>query len=1051
MAAHFDAEGVLIEAQSSFWREIEIEVGTYITQEELRDLMLNRIRDIQGFRELSRRLQKQQKDFPLTGPPRLVVYPWKGKFPVVWTSYGYSDYEGQEQPQQEGLRNITFGQIFVNAVTGERILFAPTLKSAEIEDTGSGLAVTPLGGPYTNRTLHIVHVEYATYRLKDTTKARDIITYDVECNMIHAFDFFIWLGIISGTLPVSENQGMDKNWNRLPYNTSAAQRILGQQPEVDAHFFVRQQYEWYDAVAGGRKGWDDDYPSAVVPPQTIHVVAHCHPPMGWGDCSTFNAFCSRVLVNVPDLPSQWICWLSFPDGNRTTYDYPALATETYDYPAGSHFIVAHEYQHAITDFSFMDGDGNPGLTYDGWLGAVNEGLSDVFGALSSEQYLPCKELSYGVFPSVARNIVYPRDTNAYWGAKLDHFDDRNTTTSFYSRGTILAHCAYLMGKGGVHQRSARTPKLIPVYSLGRETKGGKNFPRAARIWYRALTHYFSTHGALTGIPDNDEWTFRRLRNGCVSAAEDIYGSGSAEHRNTILAFYAVGLRPGMGIAPPEYNAIPIPEPYGADVTFLRWGIDWDLSRKYVGLSSPDYCSLDLFINNDGISEWNALVNVIHPTTNEPTQYENNLYCRVRNVGDVTANNVEVEFWYDKLSTVPGSGFDPWETARDKNGDPLKLIVGTLAAGNSNFPDSAQNTPPPSARVKWCIPPLAPGESVNHFCLRARVTCSNDVNIHNNEVLTNIAYLPLQLIYEAPSGASFGIGNPFEEEIAVELEIQAELPEGWEAIIEEDLEDAILKPGEERIVSIEVKMPPSADVRLEPPLDGDLSGQMYGDLAGPFTGSLTEVIMEGQAIRGRFAGMLRHVGAVSGIFNGNIDLDTAEVKGSVVGGHPCSKDNRKVCLGIDACLRPWRRIEVSQWHEHELIGGVSFQIQVPRQKGPCKLELPPTDTEVAVEKPEFLTPPSLDFGMEDTKKVFVITNSGSSDMGWRITSRQPNWIINVDPKGGTISPGATANVSVQVYRRGLNAGQYQHEMSIRYNDENGNILTVPFMITMGVPN
>lgn len=99
----------------------------------------------------------------------------------------------------------------------------------------------------------------------------------------------------------------------------------------------------------------------------------------------------------------------------------------------------------------------------------------------------------------------------------------------------------------------------------------------------------------------------------------------------------------------------------------------------------------------------------------------------------------------------------------------------------------------------------------------------------------------------------------------------------------------------------------------------------------------------------------------------------------------------------------------------------------------------------------LDPPSLDFGMDDTEKVFVITNLTSSDMGWRITSRQPNWIMNVDPRGGRIAPGATANVSVQVHRRGLNAGQYQHEMSIRYDDESGNIVTVPFMITMGVPN
>ncbi len=125
---------------------------------------------------------------------------------------------------------------------------------------------------------------------------------------------------------------------------------------------------------------------------------------------------------------------------------------------------------------------------------------------------------------------------------------------------------------------------------------------------------------------------------------------------------------------------------------------------------------------------------------------------------------------------------------------------------------------------------------------------------------------------------------------------------------------------------------------------------------------------------------------------------------------------------------------------------SVSIDSDGDKGKIELSMivPPSD-------PISLTPTPLDLGVEDTKKVFVITNLTSSDMGWRITSRQPNWIINVDPKGGTISPGATANVSVQVYRQRLNAGQYQHEISIRYDDENGNILTVPFMITMGVSN
>jgi Zn-dependent metalloprotease len=852
----------------------------------------------------------------MTRPPRLVVYPWQGEFRPVWLTYGYGDQEAGEAEPVEGPY-ITYGQIFVDAATGERILFAPTLQTAENPTTGSGLAVTPLTATHTTRTLNIVRVDTtSTYRLKDTTHNRDIITYDAACDSAYDWDYEIAPDLKDGTFPVSEDTDGDHNWNRLPTNTTAAQRTSGQQPEVDAHHFVRQQYEWYDAIAGGRDGWDDgNYPNPPVPPQTIHVVAHCR----WPDrsCRENNAYCWSREVG-----GTWVFWLAFMEGDATNYDYMA----------GSHFIVAHEYQHAVTHFSFEDGAHDPGLSYILWTWsmAVHEGLSDTFGALSTEQWLPSRDISPATPPLVFRNLVFPRDTAAYDNRKLDHFADRNTTTDGYSRGTILAHCAYLMGKGGVHQRTGRSPEYIPVYSPGRQTVGGKNVPKAARIWYRALSHYFSTHGALTGIPSNDENTFRTLRNGCVSAAADLYGSGSAEHRNTILAFYAVGLHPQ------DVN-------YGADVTFLRWGVSWDLSRNYVGLTSPDYSSLDLFVNNGGASEWNAIINVTDPSTGLPTDYENTVYCRVRNVGDEEARDVEVEFDYAKAGTATWI----WLPVVDKNGNAQRLNIGTLAAGQSNFPDSDQNSPPASASVKWCIPPLAPGEVVHHFCLRARVTSSNDVNPHNNEVQSNIAYTA----YSPPSPAMlvFVAGNPSQEvEIPLDLKLEAKLPEGWKAVIEGVDKGKWLKPGEERLFKLLIEMAPGADERLEPPLDGDLYGEMGGDVEGKFTGSLTDTVLKKDVLVGQFAAHLHGVGTVCGRFEGKIDLHTGEVHGHVVGSHPL-KLGEGLDAEIRACLRPWRRVDVSQWHDGELIGGVTVQVQVPWERGPCAYKLPPTDTMVKAKK------------------------------------------------------------------------------------------------------
>jgi hypothetical protein len=212
---------------------------------------------------------------------------------------------------------------------------------------------------------------------------------------------------------------------------------------------------------------------------------------------------------------------------------------------------------------------------------------------------------------------------------------------------------------------------------------------------RAIGIALSVPAHGSAADHNDESVFRTLRDACVSSAIDLYGDGSREHRTTVLAFYAVGLQT------PETT-------YGADVTFLRWGWDWRLSRPHLGgihSASPNWSSLDLYVNNGGGSEWNALINEETPTG--PTQFENKVYCRVRNVGDLPAEGVQVQFDYAKA----GTGSAAWIPVTDKDGIAQVLNIGTLGAGASNFPESQQETPPAAAGVKWYIPPLGPAVAI----------------------------------------------------------------------------------------------------------------------------------------------------------------------------------------------------------------------------------------------------------------------------------------------------------------------------------------------------
>jgi Zn-dependent metalloprotease len=918
LAAHFAPGNKLVEVQSSCHSAIAPANEPKVPAASLGAKVLASIERLKGFAELRDRMKKhEERLFPLMQAPRLVIYPWKGKHIYAWATYGYGVLTKEEQdPRSASQDAIAFGQMFFDAESGELFLFAPTRKGAEMPTTGTGLGCTPLGGPFTNRALQVVRVDAgSTYLLKNTTKGRDIVTFDANANSAWVYPH-IPSFIDSGTIPTSSDTDGDDTWNRTAANTTDAERTASQQPEVDEHSTVAELYDWYAAV-GGRVGWDDNqYAAPLVPNQHINVVAHTYDPFS-GTSRSVNAFFDQELVS-----GHWVSHLAFFDGDPTGATDPALV---FDYLAGSRAIVAHEYQHAITDFSFIDGAGNPGLTYSDWLAAVHEGTSDVFGGLFSGEWWMGTDVS--PTGQIFRNLAFPRDTAAADPSKFDHWDDRNTITGSgarYFRGDILAHAAYLMAQGGVHQRSARTPALIPVRGLGQETLGAVTVYRAARIWYRAIAHYLSNIGAATGLPANDEGVFRTIRDACVSAAIDLFGVNSTEHKTTVLAWYAVGLQPAG-------------TPYGADVTFVTWGADWWMSRPFIGVSSPDWSSRDLFINNGGASEWNAKINVIDGGT--PTQFENKVYCRVRNVGDQPASNVQIQFEYAKVGSSGGA----WLPMTDKDGNIQTLNLGTLAAGQSSFDDSAQDTPPGTAMVKWWIPPLEPGETVDHFCMRARVFSISDVDAFNNEVQSNVAYVP----YVPGSGfrAGFFVGNERREPLPLELVVGHTLPEEWRFRFVEPVQGIVLKPGERRRIHAVIDAPASEGTRLEPPFDGRIRGRISGEHGGSYVGTLFRSRFNGGQLTGQVSLNLHDGAHLSGQFSGALHVDTARFEGRAAGvlQRPHGKGTSKVEVQIEGWLRPDRVVNVGQYHGKQPLGGVSFQVQVPLPAGTGFEALPPTDT------------------------------------------------------------------------------------------------------------
>lgn len=923
LAAHFNKDGNLIEVQSSCYPSFSIANEIKVSTPDLQKQVLKELINMEGFKSLQNGMRKRDEPlFPLMQQPHIVVYPWKGKHIYAWATYGYTKFTPSSKDENTTTKEIiAFGQMFFDAATGELFLFAPTRKGVETPTVGSGLSCTPLGGPFTNRSLNIVRIDTTnTYQLKNKTKARDIVTYDANANSSWVYPN-IPSFIDSGTIPVSDDTDGDKNWNHTAANTTDAERTASQQPEVDEHFTCSDLYDWYAAI-GGRVGWDDNqYSSPLVPNQAINAVSHTY-DSGVGTSRSVNAFFDQELVS-----GHWVSHLAFFDGDPTGATNSSLV---FDYLAGSRAVVGHEYQHAITDFSFIDGTGNPGLTYADWLTAVHEGMSDVFGGLFSGEWW----MGTNISPTgqIFRNLAFPRDSTAADPSKFDHWDDRNNITgdgARYFRGDILAHSAYLIAQGGIHQRAARTPVLIPVHGIGRENASGLDVYKAARIYYRSMAHYLSNIGTVSGLPTNDENVFRTIRNGCISAAIDLYGINSVEHKTTVLGWYAVGLHPAGTV-------------YGPDVTFITWGTDWWMSRPYIGITSPDWSSPDLFINNGGISEWNAKINVI--SGGSPTQYENKVYCRVRNIGDQTANNVQVQFEYTKIT----AGGANWLPMTDKDGNIQILNLGNLAAGQSNFSDIDQNTPPITAMVKWWIPPLDAGETVDHFCIRAHVSSINDINPHNNEVQSNIAYTPY---VPGSFRAGFFIGNSYREAIPLDLRMDHTLPKEWTLRLLEPVQGVFLKSGEIRRVHALIDIPHVSDQNLQAPFNGRIVGSISGSHSGEFIGNLFRSALKGQTFTAQITLNTKMGDHVSGQFNGLLNLSTGKLNGSLTGviQLKSGKHSEKTVLHVEGCLRPDRLINISQYYQGQPLGGISLQVQVPLPSGSCFQELPPADTFFIPEK------------------------------------------------------------------------------------------------------
>ncbi|MHC6592352.1 M4 family metallopeptidase [Arthrobacter sp. C152] len=172
-------------------------------------------------------------------------------------------------------------------------------------------------------------------------------------------------------------------------------------------------------------------------------------------------------------------------------------------------VIGHELAHGVTQFS-------AGLAYRNQAGALNESMSDVFGALV-EQYVKNQatgEASWLIGEGLFTRQVQGRALRSMKAPGTAYGDD--VLGKDPQPDSMDSYVRTSADNGGVHINSG-----IPnrAFYLVADALGGYAWDAPGHIWYEALTG-----GSLPPAA-----TFSVFARATVRAATGLFGTGSAEH------------------------------------------------------------------------------------------------------------------------------------------------------------------------------------------------------------------------------------------------------------------------------------------------------------------------------------------------------------------------------------------------------------------------------------------------------------------------------------------------------------------------------------------
>lgn len=384
---------------------------------------------------------------------------------------------------------------------------------------------------------------YLTYRVElrreDGTKHTSILIVFVDAQTGEMVDKYENLQTATGTSLYSGNVTIGTTGSGSTYYLEDTARKVGTlnfaNTTTSAYRFVDSDNIWNSSVQ--KAGVDAHYGATM----TLNYFQAIHARNGidgrGGPFATTSAIGGTGLItSVVHYATGYNnafwngSYMTYGDGDGSVFS-----------PLTTLDICGHEMTHGITERT-------AGLVYSGESGALNEAMSDIFGAMV-ERYARGENANTWKLGEQAYTPAIYGDALRYFdnpvsGGQPAHYDDRYTGASdnggVHINSGIANYAFYLMSKGGTTSRGY--------------TVSGTNANEMAKIWYRALVVYMTSGTNFAGA-----------RVATLNAAADIYGTSSTQYQAVTDGWCAVGVGTcaGGGGTPtptPTPTATPTPTP-----------------------------------------------------------------------------------------------------------------------------------------------------------------------------------------------------------------------------------------------------------------------------------------------------------------------------------------------------------------------------------------------------------------------------------------------------------------------------------------------------------